>query len=281
MKKMQRTINCNGKLLSLEKPLIMGILNVTPDSFYDGGKYTQPEQIYQRVKKLIDEGADIIDVGAASSRPGADEVPQNTEIKRLTMALEIIRNNYPDICISIDTYRSEVARFAVENFKANIINDIMGGSADENMFKTIADLQVPYILMHIKGTPKTMQNNPHYENIIQEIIYYFSERIKKLRLLGVNDIIIDPGFGFGKTLEHNYIILKNLEHFRIFELPVLVGISRKSMIYKYLNITPQEALPGTIALNMIALLNGANILRVHDVAEAKQIVELFEMYKKV
>ncbi len=265
------TINCNGKLLDLSQPVVMGILNVTPDSFYDGGKYTEEEKIYRRVKQILDEGAEIIDVGAYSSRPGAEDVPPEKELKRLAKALDVINKHFPGACISVDTFRAEIAKYVVENHGVGMINDIMGG-ADEKMFETIARLQVPYVLMHIKGTPQTMQNNPVYDDVVAEIIAYLSEKTDKLRYLGVNDIIIDPGFGFGKTIDHNYQILKHLDEFKIFEMPLLVGISRKSMIYKYLGITPAEALPGTIALNTVALLKGANILRVHDVAETKQTI---------
>lgn len=269
-------INCKGKLISLDKPLVMGILNVTPDSFYDGGKYTEKEQILNRVGHIIDEGATIVDVGAYSSKPNAAEVSEKEEITRLTSALEIIRKKFPEICISVDTFRSNIARFVVENFEVDIINDIYAGLADEKMFETISDLNIPYIMMHIQGTPQTMQNNPQYEDVVLDIIKFFSERINKATLLGINDIIIDPGFGFGKTIDQNYELLKRLDEFSIVDYPILVGISRKSMIYKSLNITPEESLTGTIALNTIALQKGAKILRVHDVNEAVEAIKMVQ-----
>lgn len=269
-------MNCRGKLIDLDSPKVMGILNITPDSFYDGGKYNEESEILSRTKKIIDEGADFIDIGAYSSRPNAKDVTEKEEIIRLEKALKIVRKNYPDAIISVDTFRANVARFAVENYEVDIINDIYAGFGDEKMLKTIRNLQVPYIMMHIQGTPKTMQNNPQYNDIILDIIKYFSERIRTATLLGINDLIIDPGFGFGKTIEHNYELMKRLHEFSIVDYPMLIGISRKSMIYKALDITPNDALPGTIALNTIALQKGAKILRVHDVAEAVQTVKIFE-----
>lgn len=261
--------------MEIDTPKIMGILNVTPDSFFDGGKYTLEENIKQRVKQIVDEGADIIDVGAFSSRPGADEISVETEIKRLSPALKIIRELYPETCISVDTYRSEVVKFAVENFNVNIINDIYAGRADEKMMQVVAKYDLPYVMMHIQGTPSTMQKNPHYEDVVLDILKFFSERIQKAVQTGINDLIIDPGFGFGKTIDHNYELLARLDELvNVVEYPVLVGISRKSMIYKYLDITPQDALPGTISLNTIALLKGAKILRVHDVAETVQCLKV-------
>ncbi len=263
--------------MDLEFPKIMGILNITPDSFYDGGKYVLEKSIKQRVKQIIDEGADIIDVGAFSSRPGAEEISIETEIKRLSIALKIIRDLYPDICVSLDTYRSEVVEFAVENFDVNIVNDIYAGRADNKIMQIVAKYNLPYVMMHMQGTPSTMQKNPTYSDVVQDILFFFSERIQKAVQIGINDLIIDPGFGFGKTIEHNYELLARLDEFiNIVEFPVLVGISRKSMIYKYLNITPDEALPGTISLNTIALLKGAKILRVHDVAEAVQSLKVIQ-----
>ncbi len=273
------TINCNGRLLDLSEPKIAGILNITPDSFYDGGKYTAEKEISFKVKKLVSEGADIIDVGAFSSRPGAEFISVKEEKKRLDKALNIIRNIFPDIILSVDTYRSEIAEFVVNNYNVDIINDISGGNFDEKMFETIANLQVPYIIMHMKGTPADMQNNPQYSDVVKELLKYFSEKIEIAKKTGINDIIIDPGFGFGKTIKHNYQILSGLELFQIAERPVLVGLSRKSMIYKLNNETPEDALPGTIALNMIALQKGANILRVHDVKETKQVIEVYKKLK--
>ncbi len=275
----KHSLNCNGKLLDLSMPKIMGILNITPDSFFDGGKYLTENQLLMQTQKMLLEGADIIDIGAYSSRPGAKDVPTAEELKRLDFALKIIRKKFPDICISVDTFRSDIAKFVVENYNVNIINDIFAGAGSENMLETIANLNVPYIMMHIQGTPQNMQNNPQYTDIIEDILFYFSEKIKKATLLGINDIIIDPGFGFGKTIDHNYELMQRLDELKIADYPLLVGISRKSMIYKYLNIKPQDALPGTIALNTIALLKGASILRVHDVAEAVQTVKIVQKLK--
>lgn len=266
--------NCNGNLIFDKKPLIMGILNITPDSFFDGGRYNTELAIKQKVTELVTQGADIIDVGAFSSRPGAIHVSEKEELNRLDFSLKIIRDLYPNFCISIDTFRSNVVKFAIENYKINIVNDIYAGTTDINMFETIAKYNVPYILMHMKGNPENMQNNPKYNDVVAEIICFFSERIKKATLLGINNLIIDPGFGFGKTIEHNYEILNRLDDFKIINYPLLVGLSRKSMIYKYLNTTPDDSLPATLALNTIAIQKGAKILRVHDVAQTVQIVEI-------
>jgi len=274
------TINCHGVIIDFSVPKVMGILNVTPDSFYDGGRYSNEEEILKRVELLIDEGADIIDIGAYSSRPGAKEISIEEEIKRLNIALKIVRNKYQDSIISVDTFRSEVARWSVEKYGVDIINDISAGDLDKNMFQTVADLQVPYIMMHMKGTPVNMQHEPHYENVVKEIMMYFSEKVNQLREIGVNDIIIDPGFGFGKTIEHNYQLLKHLGDFKWFNLPILAGVSRKSMIHKFLNINPDESLNGTSVINTIALLNGADILRVHDVKQAKEAVQLIQKLKE-
>ena len=268
------TINCGGELLDLSEPKIMGILNIAPDSFYDGGNYSSKEKILEQVNTMINDGCDIVDIGAYSSRPGAEDITADKELKRLLPVLEIVRTKFPDIIISVDTFRSEVAKKVVGDFSVNIINDISAGELDAKMFETMAELNVPYILMHMQGNPQNMQNNPQYNNVIQELINYFSEKVEKLKLLGVNDLIIDPGFGFGKTVDHNYQILKHLNDFKIFELPILVGLSRKSMINKLLEISPEEALNGTTALNTLALINGANILRVHDVKEAKETIKL-------
>ena len=268
------TINCNGELIDLSEPKVMGILNITPDSFYDGGKFSSLDKIINQVTEMIENGCDIIDVGAYSSRPGAKEVSVDEEIKRLSPVLEKIREEYPDMIISVDTFRSEVARKVVNEFNVDIINDISAGDLDERMFDTIAELKVPYIIMHMKGTPDNMQENPRYENVVKEVMYYFSEKVEKLKLMGVNDIIIDPGFGFGKTIEHNYQLLKHLDDFKIFELPLLVGVSRKSMIYKFLEVSPEMALNGTTIVHTLALLGGADILRVHDVKEAKEAIQL-------
>ncbi|UCH14323.1 MAG: dihydropteroate synthase [Bacteroidales bacterium] len=268
------SLNCRGKLINLSTPQIMGILNVTPDSFYDGGKFRTKKEILKKTGQMIEEGALIIDVGAYSSRPGAENISPEEEIKRLRIALETIRTDFPDVIISVDTFRSQVALMAVKEYEADIVNDISAGVADEAMFDIIAELNVPYIMMHIKGTPQNMQDNPTYDNVVEEIVKYFSEKVQKAKLSGICDIIIDPGFGFGKTLEHNYQILNQLDAFKLFELPVLVGLSRKSMIYKALDTTPEEALIGTTVLNTIAIMNGANILRVHDVKEAMETIKL-------
>ncbi len=271
------TINCKGKLLNLDSPIVMGILNVTPDSFFDGGNYTHSEAILNKATQLINEGATILDIGGYSSKPDAKEVSLTEELERVIPAIELITKQFPDVLISIDTFRSEVARQAVEA-GACMVNDISAGELDTEMFQTIRELQVPYCIMHMQGTPQTMQKNPEYNNVVNEVFYSLAEKVEELKKLGINDIIIDPGFGFGKTLEHNFELLNNLEHFNLLKLPILAGISRKSMIYKTLNISPQEALNGTTVLNSFALQNGANILRVHD---AKEAIETIELYKKL
>lgn len=267
-------------------PAIMGILNVTPDSFYDGGKYISKKAILRRVNQMIEEGVDIIDIGACSARPGAELISEKDELKRLIPAIEVVKKSFPEIILSADTFRSEVAEEAIKA-GAEMINDISGGGfyrksygkkqSFPEMFRTVAALNVPYVLMHIKGTPKTMQQNPEYKNIISEITKYFDERIKMLKKLGVDRIIVDPGFGFGKTVEHNYEILKNLRKFTALGFPILAGISRKSMLNKVLGTTPRTALNGTTVANTIALMNGADILRVHDVKEAREVVKIFKM----
>jgi len=274
------TINCNGSLLDLAVPKVMGVLNVTPDSFYDGGYYENNEQIQQQVLRLIGEGADMIDVGGYSSRPGAEQIPVEDELSRLRPVLEQIRKNYPEVILSVDTFRSEVARIAVEEYQVDIINDISGGELDGNMFETIADLQVPYIMMHMKGTPQNMKEKAHYEDMMKEITAFFSQKTDQLKTMGVHDLILDPGFGFAKNVEQNYQLLNQLEQLRFFDLPILAGLSRKSMIYKLLNIEPREALNGTTVLNTVALEKGADILRVHDVKEAKQAIHIIEKMKE-
>ena len=269
-------INANGRLMDLSEPQVMGILNVTPDSFYAGSHGVTEGYIIDRLHQIMNEGASIIDIGACSTRPGADEVSMEEEMSRLRMGLELIRKHRPDAIVSVDTYRADVAKMCVEEYGAAIINDISAGQMDERMFPTIARLGIPYIIMHMKGTPKDMQMNPQYDHFLKEVFYYFSEKVQRLRDLGVKDIIIDPGFGFGKTLEHNYELMNHLEEFALFELPLLVGVSRKSMIYKHLGITPEEALNGTTTLNTIALLKGANILRVHDVREAMESIKIVQ-----
>ena len=267
------TINCKGTLIDLSSPKVMGILNITPDSFYDGGKYNNEYEILNQTEKMLFDGATFIDVGAYSSRPGAKHISEDEELKRILPVIKSLTENFPEIIISVDTFRSKVAKETIEN-GACIINDISGGNMDENMFKTVADLQVPYILMHMLGTPQNMQLNPKYNNVIQDITKYFAEKIYKLHQLKLNDVIIDVGFGFGKTIDHNFEILKNLSFFKHLEAPILAGISRKSMLYKTLNISAKEALNATTSANTIALLNGANILRVHDVREAYEAIKI-------
>lgn len=276
---MSYTINAGGRLLDLQTPVVMGILNATPDSFYAGSRTQTEAEIAARVHQIVDEGAGIIDVGAYSSRPGADDVPAEEEARRLRHALDIVRREAPKAIISVDTFRADVAKMCIEEGGAHIINDISGGTLDKNMFRTVARLRVPYILMHIQGEPHTMQQAPHYDNLEQEVFLFLSQRVDQLRQLGVADIILDPGFGFGKTLAHNYELMNRLEDFREFDLPLLVGISRKSMIHKLLGTTPAEALGGTIALNTIALMKGAHILRVHDVRAAVETVRIVETMK--
>lgn len=272
---MMHTLNLRGKLYSLCEPKIMGILNVTPDSIYAESRTSDEEHIAARVQQLMDDGADMIDIGGYSSRPGADDVSPEEEMNRLRRGLRVVRHLYPEVPISVDTFRADVARMCVEEEGADIINDISGGMMDRQMFRTVARLGVPYILMHMQGTPDTMQQAPHYDNLRREVMLYFAERIDRLCQMGAKDIIVDPGFGFGKTLEHNYELFHHLDDFNLFNLPLLVGISRKSMIYKLLGGTPQTSLNGTTVLNTIALMKGAHILRVHDVkeaVEAKRIV---------
>ena len=272
-------INANGKLMDLSEPQVMGILNVTPDSFYAGSRGVTNGYILDRCQQILDEGASIIDIGAYSSRPNAQHISAEEEMSRLRTGLELIRKNHPEAIVSVDTFRADIARMCVEVYGVAIINDISAGNMDEQMFSTIARLGVPYIIMHMKGTPQNMQENPHYDHFLKEIFYYFSEKVQKLRDLGAKDIIIDPGFGFGKTIEHNYELMNHLEEFHLFELPILVGISRKSMIYKLLGSNPEEALNGTTALNTIALTKGAHILRVHDVKEAVECVKIVQKMK--
>lgn len=273
-----KTINCLGNLIDLETPRIMGILNITPDSFYDGGKYKSAKQILNQVEKMLIEGATFIDLGAYSSRPGASHVSLEEERARLLPTLKLILREFDKVLVSVDTFRSQIARESVEAGAA-MINDISAGYLDQEMFSTIAQVQVPYIIMHMKGNPQNMQNQVQYENLVKEIIYYFSERVFELRKLGVNDIIIDPGYGFSKTLDQNYELLGKSELLCNLELPVLTGVSRKSMLYKLIGTEPEEALPATIAAQVIALLKGTNILRVHDVKEAKQAIQIVEKTK--
>lgn len=269
-----RYINANGKLLDLSTPCVMGILNATPDSFYAGSRMQTEAQIARRVEQMAQEGAGIMDVGAYSSRPGAADVSAKDEMERLRTALGVVRRLQPDAIVSVDTFRADVARMCVEEYGAAIINDISGGELDKDMFATVARLQVPYVLMHMQGTPQDMQQRPHYDSLLEDVFLYFARKVQQLRDLGVKDIILDPGFGFGKTLEHNYELLAHLEDFRIFELPLLAGVSRKSMIYRLLDTTPAEALNGTTVVHSICLLKGADILRVHDVHQAVEAVKI-------
>ncbi|WP_396217316.1 dihydropteroate synthase [Flavobacterium sp.] len=267
------TINCKGTLINLSTPKVMGIVNVTPDSFFDGGKLTNSNEILFQVEKMLVDGATFIDLGGYSSKPGAEFVSETEELNRVIPVVKLLVEKFPDILLSIDTFRSEVAKQAIENGAA-LINDISAGLLDENMLETVAKLQVPYIMMHMKGTPKTMQSLANYEDLLKEMNFYFSERIAKARCFGLNDIIIDPGFGFAKTLEHNYELLQNLELLQFHDLRILAGISRKSMIYKALETAPEAALNGTTFLHAFCLQKGANILRVHDVKEAVECVKL-------
>lgn len=274
------TLNLRGKLYPLDEPQIMGILNVTPDSFFAESRTSDDEQIAARVKQMMDEGADMIDIGGYSSRPGADDVSPQEEMERLRRGLRIVRKLYPNVPISVDTFRADVARMCIEEEGADLINDIAAGMMDRQMFKTVARLGVPYIMMHMQGTPETMQLDPHYNNLRREVMLYFAERIDRLCQMGAKDIIIDPGFGFGKTVEHNYELMNHLEDFSVFNLPILVGISRKSMIYKLIGGTPQTSLNGTTVLNTIALTKGAHILRVHDVKQAVEAKRIWQATTK-
>jgi dihydropteroate synthase len=272
------TINCKGQLIDLSVPKVMGILNVTPNSFFDGGKYDSHQAILTQVEKMLVDGATFIDIGAYSSKPSAEFVSEEEELNRIVPVVKLILQHFPDTLLSIDTFRSEVAQACIENGAA-IINDISGGNLDDKMVEVIAKYNVPYILMHMRGTPQTMQTLTDYDDIVKEMLFYFSEKVAQARSLGINDIILDPGFGFAKTLDQNYEVLQKMELFNLLELPVLAGFSRKSMIYKYLNTSQQEALNGTTVLNTISLTKGAKILRVHDVKEAMECVSLYnKMY---
>ena len=273
-------INVNGSLLDLSGHCVMGILNITPDSFYAGSRMQTEAEIAARAQQILDEGAGIIDIGAYSSRPNAENVSPREEMERLRMGLEILRKTQPGAVISVDTFRADVARMCVEEYGVAIINDIAAGEMDTDMFRTVAELNVPYIMMHMQGTPQNMQQHPHYDNLLKEVFLYFAQKVQQLRDLGMKDIILDPGFGFGKTVEHNYELLAHLEEFRVFELPLLVGVSRKSMIYRLLGGTPQGALNGTTVLDTICLLKGADILRVHDVREAVETVKIVEAMRR-
>lgn len=272
-------IKYNDRLIDFSQARIMGIVNVTPDSFYSESRVWEAKSILKRVETMVADGVDILDIGAYSSRPMANDISVDEEKKRLSSALEVIVKHFPNLFLSVDTFRASVASFVVKNFGVGIINDISGGTLDNTMFETIADLGVAYILMHIKGSPQTMQQLCEYTNVTEQVIGFLEKRVQQLHLFGVNDVIIDPGFGFAKTTEQNFTLLKNLNLFSSIQAPLLVGVSRKSMIYKTLNITPEEALNGTTAANFAALMGGANILRVHDVKEAKQTIAIFEAVK--
>lgn len=272
--KQPQYINLNGALMDLSTPRVMGILNLTPDSFFGGSRMQTAEQVVGRIEQMRNEGADMVDVGACSTRPGAQQPSLQEEMERLRKGLSLVREVWPEAVLSVDTYRSQVARMCVEEFGVAIVNDISAGQMDGEMFPTVAQLGVPYVMTHMQGTPETMQQQPHYQHILKEVCLFFAKQIDALRKLGAKDIILDPGFGFGKTLEHNYQLLANLHELNLFDLPLLVGVSRKSMVYKLLETTPDEALNGTTSLHTIALLKGANILRVHDVKEARQAVKI-------
>ena len=273
--KVYRTINIGGRLLSFDRPMVMGILNVTPDSFFATSRCRGEEEIRQRVCRMRCEGAAMVDIGAYSSRPGAEDVALEEELRRLLPAISIVREEWPDAVVSVDTFRAEVARRAIEA-GADMINDISRGKMDKEMFQTIADLHVPYVLTHMQGTPQNMQSAPSYENLMCEVFRSLGERVELLHEMGVADVIVDPGFGFGKTLEQNYEMMARLGEFRLLESPILVGVSRKSMIYRLLESTPEQSLNGTTVLNTIALMNGADILRVHDVREAVEAVNIYQ-----
>lgn len=273
------TINCKGTLIDLKKPKVMGVLNVTPDSFYDGGKFKDEVSILKQAEKLLNEGATFVDLGAYSTRPDATDISEDAELKRILPVVDLLINNFPDINLSIDTFRSVVARRCLENGAA-MINDISAGNMDSKMMQTISEFKVPYVMMHIKGNPQNMSKQTNYSNLLEDILYYFSEKVANAKSYGINDIILDPGFGFAKNTFQNFSLLQHLNLFKTFGLPILVGLSRKSMIYKTLGLNPGQALNGTTALNTYALTKGANILRVHDVKEAVECIELLEALKQ-
>lgn len=277
--KRKNTITLNGRLIDLSKPVVMGILNVTPDSFFDGGKYKTVKKVVRRAEEILEQGGTIIDIGAVSTKPGSEGISTKDEIERLLPAVKAVRKEFPQAFISVDTYRSWVALKVIEDCGPCIVNDVSGGNFDPHMFDTIGKLGVPYILMHMLGTPLKMQDNPVYEDIIRDISLFFTDRVKQLNKAGVKDVIIDPGFGFGKTLQQNYELLNRLDSFKVFQLPVMVGISRKSMINKLLGTKPEEALNGTSVINTLALMGGADLLRVHDVREAVEAVRIMNMVR--
>lgn len=277
---LNRTINIKGDLFPLDRPVVMGILNVTPDSFFAGSRKRTETEITTRIEEILAQGGDWIDIGGYSSRPDATPVTADEEMRRLELGLEILRHDYPSVPVSVDTFRADVARCCVEKYGVAMINDISAGELDPEMFRTVADLQVPYIMMHMRGTPQTMASLTDYTNLMDEIMLYFAEKVRQLRLMGVSDLILDPGFGFSKTLEQNYELMAHLREFGIFDLPILVGVSRKRMIYQLLGGSPEESLNGTTALHAYALLNGADILRVHDVKEAVEAVRIVQKIKE-
>ena len=277
---LNRTINIKGDLFPLDRPVVMGILNVTPDSFFAGSRKRTETEITTRIEEILAQGGDWIDIGGYSSRPDATPVTADEEMRRLELGLEILRHDYPSVPVSVDTFRADVARCCVEKYGVAMINDISAGELDPEMFRTVADLKVPYIMMHMRGTPQTMASLTDYANLMDEIMLYFAEKVRQLCLMGVSDLILDPGFGFSKTLEQNYELMAHLREFGIFDLPILVGISRKRMIYQLLGGTPEESLNGTTALHTYALLNGADILRVHDVKEAVEAVRIVQKIKE-
>ena len=277
---LNRTINIKGELFSLDRPVVMGILNVTPDSFFAGSRKRTEAEIAMRIEEILAQGGDWIDIGGYSSRPDATPVTADEEMRRLELGLEILSRDYPSVPVSVDTFRADVARCCVEKYGVAMINDISAGELDPEMFRTVADLKVPYIMMHMRGTPQTKDSLTDYTNLMDEIMLYFAEKVRQLRLMGVSDLILDPGFGFSKTLEQNYELMAHLREFGIFDLPILVGISRKRMIYQLLGGTPEESLNGTTALHTYALLNGADILRVHDVKEAVEAVRIVQKIKE-
>ena len=270
------TINCNGKLVDLSEPKIMGILNITPDSFYDGGKFKDDKKIVNHVGNMLEQGATFIDVGAYSSRPGAAHISESEELRRIVPVVQLLFEAFPDIVLSIDTFRSAVADKCL-NLGASMINDISSGSMDSNMFSCVASYNVPYVMMHMQGNPQNMQDKPTYESVVNEVMYYFSEKIAMLRQMGINDLIADVGFGFGKTIAHNYELLHHFELFKNLDIPLLAGLSRKSMLFKPLGIHQSEALNATTAANTMALMKGANILRVHDVKQAREVIEIVKL----
>ena len=277
--KRKNSINLNGRLLDLSQPVVMGIINVTPDSFFDGGKYKTEKKVVKRAEEILEQGGAVIDIGAVSTKPGSEGISTKDEIERLLPAVKAVKKEFPNAFISIDTYRSWVALKIIEECGPCMVNDVSGGNFDDHMFDTIGKLGVPYVLMHMQGTPLKMQQNPEYGDIIRDISMFFTEQVKKLTKAGVKDVIIDPGFGFGKNLDHNYELLNRLDSFKVFQLPLMVGVSRKSMICKLLNIKPDDALNGTSVVNTLALMGGADILRVHDVSEAVEAVRILNMVR--